>query len=333
MVFLALHMRNLVLLSCILLLFISCANKSNTDNTLLKAPYTKLTDSLKQAPKDANLYYRRGAMLYQNGEYALAKQDLQQAWIIAPEESHALSLATVLAKKHPDSALLFLQTAIQKLPESVALQVSLVRGYQQKGEAKKALTEANSILQKYPNSIDALLVKAELQSELNQESEALQTMEKAYALAPFDAELVHNLAFAYAEAKNSKVLALSDSLIRADINAIHAEPYYFKGLYFVNTGNTKEAFKQLDAAIQHDYYFLDAYMEKGELHYNLNQYNEAIKTFQLATKVTPTFADAYYWLGKTKEALGNKVEAKLDYQRAYGLDKTLNDAKIAADRL
>jgi tetratricopeptide (TPR) repeat protein len=104
-------------------------------------------------------------------------------------------------------------------------------------------------------------------------------------------------------------------------------------LYYVNTGNKTEALKQLNAAIQHDYYFLDAYMEKGQLYYNSQQYNEAIKTFQLATTITPTFADAYYWLGKTKEAMGNKAEAKLDYQRAYGLDKSLLEAKQAADKL
>ena len=326
-------MRILVLFSICVTILLACTNQESTDTTLTKAPYNKLTDSIKQAPTDAALYYRRGVLLYQNEEYPLAQKDLHQAWTLAPGEEHALSLATLLAKKHSDSALVFLQTAMQKLPQSVALQVSLARGYQQKGDVQKALAQCNNTLEKYPNSIDALLVKAELLQSMNQQSEALQTLEKAYTLAPFDAELVHNLAFSYAQSKNSKVLALSDSLIRSDINAIHAEPYYFKGLYFVNTGNTAEALKQLDAAIQHDYYFLDAYMEKGQLYYNLKQYAEAAKTFQLATTVTPTFADAYYWLGKAKEALGNKQEAKLDYQRAYGLDKSLVEAKQAADKL
>ena len=86
-------------------------------------------------------------------------------------------------------------------------------------------------------------------------------------------------------------------------------------------------------AIQHDYYFLDAYMEKGSLFYNAKNYEEALETFELAAKVSPTFAEAYYWMGKTKEALGQKEEAKLDYQRAYGLDKTLTEAKQAADKL
>jgi hypothetical protein len=38
-------------------------------------------------------------------------------------------------------------------------------------------------------------------------------------------------------------------------------------------------------------------------------------------------------MGKCQEALGQKDEAKLNYQRAYELDKTFTDAKEAADNL
>jgi TolA-binding protein len=63
------------------------------------------------------------------------------------------------------------------------------------------------------------------------------------------------------------------------------------------------------------------------------KYSDAARTFQLALKVSAAYADAYYWLGKCQEALGEKDEAKLNYQRAYGLDKSLTEAKEAADRL
>ena len=133
--------------------------------------------------------------------------------------------------------------------------------------------------------------------------------------------------------KNSKAIALSDSLIEADAEGRHAEPYYFKGVYYANIGNKTGALVFFNEAIQHDYYFLDAYMEKGNLFFKSKNYKEALETFELAAKVSPTFAEAYYWMGKSKEALGNKAEAKLDYQRAFGLDKTLTEAKEAADRL
>ena len=58
-----------------------------------------------------------------------------------------------------------------------------------------------------------------------------------------------------------------------------------------------------------------------------------MQTFTLALKIAPASADFYYLLGNTQHALGNDNEAKLNYLRAYGLDKSLTDAKEAADKL
>ncbi|RYZ21168.1 MAG: hypothetical protein EOO16_14000, partial [Chitinophagaceae bacterium] len=143
----------------------------------------------------------------------------------------------------------------------------------------------------------------------------------------------HRLGFAYALAGSEKTLALSDSLIAADREAIHAEPYYFKALYFEKKGNNAEAMRQLEAAIAHDYTFLDAHLEKAELQYKAKQYAAAEQTYTLALRITPTFADAWQGLAQAQEAQGKKAEAKLNYQKAYGLDKSNVEAKTAAERL
>ncbi|HVG42728.1 MAG TPA: tetratricopeptide repeat protein, partial [Chitinophagaceae bacterium] len=205
--------------------------------------------------------------------------------------------------------------------------------YQQKGATQKALAICNTILEKYPGQIDALLLKADLLKEEGKSTEAIQTLEIAHSIAPFDAELSHSLAFEYAEAKNPKALKIADSLIKADSLEGHAEPYYFKGIYFANTGNTTEAIKQFDEAVRHNYNFMNAYINKGILYYDQKNYTNAQKIFTLAASINPTYADSYYWLGKCDEALNKKAEAKLNYQRAYGLDKTMTEAKEAADKL
>jgi tetratricopeptide (TPR) repeat protein len=326
-------MKNGILLLSLFILF-SCSNGTSEEpNSLLSQPLFKpLSDSINQQPTAA-LYFKRGMLLRDNEQSALAEKDFRKAWSLEPSEDHALGLISILRSKNTDAAISFIQEALQKLPNSIALQVSLARGYQQKNEWTKALEVCNAVIAKYPNQLDALELKAELLSAQNKNAEALTTLEQAYQYAPGDPELAHNLAFAYAEAKNAKVIVLCDSLIRADKEGKHAEPYYIKGVYYANAGNNTQAINLFNQAIQHDYYFLDAYMDKGNLQYDNKQYNEALKTFQLATTVSPTFAEAYYWRGKTHEALGNKAEAKLDYQRAYGLDKTLKEAKEASDRL
>ena len=324
------------LLLFFLLAFVTgCMNEDvNETNSLLKGPpYAALTDSILQEPKNAELYYKRGELLSQNDQYVYAERDFKKAWDLKQEEQYALAVVTVLRRKSTDSAIVFIEQAIKELPQSIVLQISLARAYQQKENTNKAIAICNDIIAKHPGQLDALQLKAELLQVQNKNAEAIATLENAYSYAPGDEELAHSLAFAYAQAKNNKAIALSDSLIEADAEGRHAEPYYFKGVYYANIGNKTGALVFFNEAIQHDYYFLDAYMEKGNLFFKSKNYKEALETFELAAKVSPTFAEAYYWMGKSKEALGNKAEAKLDYQRAFGLDKTLTEAKEAADRL
>lgn len=327
-------MRKLFSLLINSIVFVACSNHGSKDDaTLLQPPYNIVTDSIDKAPKDAGLYYKRGSLLYSNGEMQLAENDLRSAWQLDPKEEYALRLTSILKQKNADTAITFLQEALKKIPNSIGLHILLAKGYESKNQLDKALLICNEILKQYPAQLDALMLKSELLKQQNKNSEALSALEQAYSYAPGDVDLVHQLAFEYAEAKNPKVLLLADSLIKADVEKRHAEPYYFKGLYFENTGNYKKAIKFFDQAIQHDFNFLDAYMDKGQAYYEQKKYTDALKTFQFATTVFPSEALPYFWIGKTQHKLGNLGEARLNYQRAYGLDKTFTEAKDSADRL
>ncbi|HEX2607004.1 MAG TPA: tetratricopeptide repeat protein, partial [Flavisolibacter sp.] len=104
-------------------------------------------------------------------------------------------------------------------------------------------------------------------------------------------------------------------------------------LYLAKKGNTAEALRQYDLAIRSNYNFLDAYLDKGELLFNQKRYDEAAANFRTALRVKPATALFYFWMGKIDEVRGDKAEAKLNYQKAYGLDKEMEEAKKAADRL
>lgn len=314
------------------LLLLACAS-SEEEQLLNQPPYAALTDSIDDAPSKANLYYRRGSLLLQNEQEALAEKDFRKAWNLEPNEDHAIGVARFLIKRDNDSAIAFLENAVREVPESLVLPISLARGYQQKKEYDKALAICSRIINDYPNQLDALLLQAEILKAQNRQADALATLEQAYSYAPFDAELAHSLAFDYAQAKNPKALLLADSLIRADSLQRHAEPFYFKGVYYANTGNQGAALQQFDEAIRRDYNYLDAHMDKGVLLFENKQYAAAQKAFALAITISPAFADAHFWLGKIAQAQNKPAEAKTHYQRAYSLDKSLSEAKAAADAL
>jgi tetratricopeptide (TPR) repeat protein len=317
----------------LVIFFLGCSDSNDVVSILTQSPYNTITDSIAKFPNQADLYHRRGSLLLQAEEQELAEADFRKAWSLQGNEDHAISLASLLMKKNKDSAILFIEQALQKIPQSIVLQVSLARGYQQKKNYAEALTVCNNIISQFPKQIDALILKAELLQSMDRGKEALQTLAQAYTYAPFDAELAHNLAFEYAQVKDPKSLTIADSLIKVDSSQSHPEPYYIKGVYYANNGNTAQALSFFNQAIQHDYYFLDAYMDKGTLLYDHKDYAQALQTFRLAAKISPTFADAYYWQGKTQEALGKRLEAKQNYERAYSLDNSLTEAKIAAEKL
>jgi tetratricopeptide (TPR) repeat protein len=289
------------------------------------AAFAAISDSIRKAPSDANLYYRRGILLYEKQETALAQKDIEKAWSLSPREEYALSLANLLKEKNKDTAIAFLHSAIKVRPESIGLKVTLAAIFFETGAHSKALSILEPIIAAYPGQLDALILKADILADTGKGAEATEVLEAAYALAPSDADLAHSLGFRWAEAKNPKALKLADSLIRADVRGTHPEPYLLRGIYYTATNEPTLALKAFDEAIVKDYNFLDAHMYKGELLFNLKRYAEGAKTFKLATTISPTFAEGYYWLAKCEQAMGLTKEAKENFARAYHFDTSLVD--------
>ncbi len=319
------------------LILISSCNDKGTDSPygeiLNRPPYAGLTDSIKQEPENDELFFRRAVLLNTNNLPEPALADFKTAWKIKKDERYAYGISNLLLDKKPDSAILFLKQSLTDLPNSFLLQFTLARSYDAQGRTDEALKLCNEILQKNPEQVDVIKMKAALLSKKGNIAEAISILEKAYQLTPYDIDLNYDLAYKYAENKNAKVIILCDSLIKIDTLNLHAEPYYYKGIYFSNINNKEKALALFDDAIKHDYNYLNAYIEKARVLYDQKKFGDALKTSQLANTISPKFPDAYFWVAKCQEALGQKEEAKINYQRAYGLDNSFTEAKEAADKL
>ena len=323
----------------VLLLLISACNDDTEESAykdiLTRPPFAALSDSIEKDPGNDALYFRRAVLLNTNNLPEPALLDFRKAWDLKKTESYALGVGTILQEKKPDSAILFLQGAIRDIPGSLMLKLSLARAYDLSGKLGEALKLCDEILAIEPRQVDVLKFRADLLQRLSKPDEAIATLEKAYRYAPFDVELNYELAHQYAETKNPKVLRLADSLIRQDTDSmnLHAEPAYFKGIYYANINDRENAIKMFDEAILRNYYYLNAYIEKGRVLLDQKRIEEALRSFNLALTLSPKFADAYYWIGRCQEMQGKKEEAKLNYQRAYSLDPEFTIAKEAAGRL
>ncbi len=324
-------------LSLIFCLYLpGCTDKTSRSaysDILNKEPFSSLTDSIAKAPENDNLYFQRAVLLNQKDYAEPALADFRKAWSLKKEEKYALGISTILQETKPAESISFLNEALKDLPASVLLRLSLARAYDAQNKTGEALAVCQDLLQHAPERVDVLKLTASLQERKGNKPESVRFLEKAYSLAPFDIDLNYMLALQYAETKNGKLLSLCDSLIRIDTLKVHGEPYYYKGIYYSNINEKQKAIAQFNEAILHDYNFIEAHIEKGAVLFELKKYEDALKVFNLALTISPNVADTYYWIAKCEQALGQKQDARLNYQRAYGLDKTFTAAKDSADKL
>ena len=298
---------------------------------LSQSPFASITDSIRKEPGRDDLYFRRAILLNKNNLPEPALADFKKAWSIVPAETYAVGVSNILLEKNPDSAILFLKKAIEEIPNSIFLQLSLARAYDTQGKTDEALAACNNLLAHEPDQVNVLMLKSDLLLKKEDTTSAIAAMEKAYSAVPSNREVSNRLAYQYAESKNSKAVAIADSLIGRDSLKFFAEPYYVKGMYYSNINDQEKAIEQFDATIKQDHRFLNAYIEKGKILLDQKKTTAALKTFELANTITPSFPDAWYWMGRCLEILGQKEEAKLNYEKAFSLDKTFTEAKEAIE--
>ncbi|HET9744260.1 MAG TPA: tetratricopeptide repeat protein [Chitinophagaceae bacterium] len=228
--------------------------------------------------------------------------------------------------------------SIRKHPNDTSLKFEFIVALQEAGQYREAINFLDSMSLRWGDSanmkvyFNGLFKRAELLAQDGDTVNAIKSLE--FFVIPGElTEAGLQLANLYAETKNPKVLAICDSMIKNDESKRDPNPDYLKGVYYYNIGDYDKALQQFNSSINKDYTFLDAYMEKGRILYKQARYSEAIAIYDLAIKVSNTFADAWFWKGKSQEALRQKEEAKISYQRAYAFDKTLIEAKEAAERI
>jgi tetratricopeptide (TPR) repeat protein len=308
-------------------------NNSPFDDILSGQPFAVLTDSIGQNPKRDDLYFRRAVLLHTNNYPEPALADLQKAWSIRKDQKYAMAIATIWQEKRPDSAIIFLNQALKELPHSYLLKLTLARTYSSVGKTIDALKICDQLLSTYPNQTEVFLLQSELLEKRGDTLRSIVALERAYKAAPRNLEIGLTLAYRYAETKNSKVLALCDTLIKRDSLKLFADPYYVKGDYYANINDKARAIHFFDETIRRNYNYLNAYIEKGKILLDQKKIRDAYKVFKLSNTIDPAFPDAYYYMGRCEEALGQKEEAKLSYEKAFGLDKSFTEAKESADRL
>ncbi|HEV3252644.1 MAG TPA: tetratricopeptide repeat protein [Puia sp.] len=309
------------------------ANNKDSSNILDTPPLAAITDSIRQFPKDAALYFRRAELLSRNNFHELAYADYKKSWELDPVERTALRYASNLSIIGKSAeAVKLLEDCVGKFPASLVFKRLLGEAYADSGRSPQALDLYDNTLRKDPLDFEAWYEKGLLLEQVKDTAGAIDALKKAYTLQPVSAYGLE-LAHLYAERKNPISLKICDDVIGRDSSREMVDPFFIKGIYYSNTGHYAEAIDQFDSCMRRDWKFTDAYIEKGIAFFKQKNYDEALHTFHMAATVSNTFPDAYYWIGRCYEAIHKKDEAIINYKRAIALDRKFTEAKDALKRV
>jgi len=330
----SLHSLLLAGLLCWLCSCRSGANeKESAEKVLSSPPYAGLTDSIRQFPKNQDLYIQRAVLLSQNNKHELATFDYKKAWELNPEQHIALQyVSNLMLVNKPDEAIKLLKESLAKWPENPNLHRRLSEIYAQLGEPQKAIDQFDEWAQQDSLNFEVWYEKGVLLAQLKDTPAAIQSLERSYKAQPIN---YNGLALAslYAATLNPKVITLCDELIKKDTTGIVNDVLYLKGSYYSDTKQYEKAMEMFNQCIGRDWKFTDAYIEKGIVLYDLKNTDSALKVFIMAATVSNTNPDAWYWMARCYEVLGKKDLARVNYERALALDKNFGEARDGLKRL
>ena len=328
----------IVLLVLMLGIGLGCNSPGSSDEPdeaiLQVPPYAAWTDSIGRFPSRGYYYYERGLLLETNHDSLLALRDFRKAVALVGQPDFVVGLADFwLNHGQVDSARLLLLPAVRRYPYNQLLERDLLMAYYDNEQYQEALTVNDSALSYDSASSGNWYNRGMILDALHDSAQSLSCFEKAYGLDPDRATIAYELAVHYAGARDPKTIALCDEIIREDGQLQKPDPYVIKGIYYENVGNVPQALKSFDQAIQIDYTFLEAYLEKGILLFKQKRYADALQVFDLSIRINDTFADGYYWKGRCQKEMNKPGDARLNFERAIAFDKHFTEAREALHQL
>lgn len=181
-----------------------------------------------------------------------------------------------------------------------------------------------TILNKYPNYVDAIHLLGVLAKQLGQFEIAIQRFQQTIKLKPDFAVAQNNLGDTL-QAIGRTEEAIKHLQLAIKFHPGFAEAYYNLGNCLQNT-NTEEAIRYFEQAIKLKPELEVAHNNLGNCYLLLKSIEEALFHYSQAIKSNPNYAEAYLNLGNCLHSLEREKEAILQYQQVIKLNPENIDA-------
>ena len=248
--------------------------------------------------------------LLAEGEYekVVAEPDRQLMRPVARADVETLRARAYLAMRDQKSTRAALASALAADPSYHPAKIAQVRLAMAENDLPGALELANAILAATPSAIEALVLKAELQSALGRRDEGARTLERAVEIKPDNVTIRWTLIVALAKAGR---IGDADRNL-AEVKKLapnHPRTWYCEALLAYSQGNMPDARAAVDRARRFEPDYLPALYLSGLIDMRLGHYAAAEAALRAVVAKMPDDEDARHSLATTFVRRGNASQA------------------------
>lgn len=292
-----------------------------------------LTDSIRENPDNASLYFRRAEALSQINNDSLALVDVMKAQNLDknnPQYSFTIGYLN-LQLGHTDAAIKSLQENLKVSSGNVNTRILLAKAFLQGNKIDDARNQVNHILEAAPQHTGAMLMQAEILTAQKDTVAAINTLLNIITIDPRNYQASYNLATLFSESRND--MAVSQYLHTFQLDTMDVAPLYDLAAFYESKKDMAKAKEYYTSCILKDRDYTDAYIALGNIFYQEKNTEKALRHFQMAIESQPNSAAAYFYKGKCFEALNRKDSAIVAYNQALVFNPRLKDAMDGLRRL
>ena len=332
--------KKLIYINTILLLvFTACNGNKGTKKEITKDSLEQIqavqsiSKEIESNPDNAELYYNRAQIYFNQGYLVRAENDLiaaMQIDSINPIYTYLLG-RVYYAKNETKNAEKFYLKTLSLKPDFNDVKEKLADLYYLVKEHKKSVGLLEELIQNDPSNATLYHNLGLNYKEMGDTSRAIYHFQTAIEHDPRDQESMLYIANLYAAQKNKIALEYYNSAIK--INPKNTDAFFGRAVMYQKMGVFNRALIDYRRAIDINPSYDKAYFNVGYLNFETKNYKEAIRNWDIAIRMNNQYAAAYYMKGLCLEIQGNKREALDNYELALEADPSYELAKNALDGL
>ncbi len=286
------------------------------DNHLDQAA-ADLQEALKLDPKNTQALTTLGQIRVKQGKAAEGKSLLEQALAAAPNSAALGVLVGMdLQGNQPAAAVARMQSVVQRNPNSVPALVQLAQVQMAAHDAKSALGTAQRAMQVQPDNLNAMRIYTEAGLATNDLNGPNEVWTKWAGSHPNDAQAQSYLGM-LAEASGDQGKAIG--YYQKSLQLQPEQPVVENNLAYLmadSGGNTDVALTLAQAAQRAMPNSPDTSDTLAWVYYKKGVYSSALDLLQGAVKTSPNNASIHYHMGLVYEKLSNKAAAQASLKKA-----------------